>query len=124
MSTSKLTIDELESNRSFEATFWKNPNAESKFKLRATHLDGRRAPKVVLTSDPKILPGVPCMVRVSAVHKVERTDHGDRGAVEANLFFGLTQCRVNMVDVGVVVATPGKRDLVSMGPQHRATPSQ
>ena len=76
MTTKKLKIDELELNRSFEATFWKNPNADSKFHLRATHLDGRRAPKVVLSHDKRILPGVPCMVKVTSIHKIERADHG------------------------------------------------
>ena len=76
MTTGKLRVEELEINRRFEATFWKNPNAGSKYPLRATHLDGRRAPKVVLANDARIIAGVPCMVKVTAVHKPERADHG------------------------------------------------
>src|SRR5690606_6646464 len=46
------------------------------FKFRATHLDGRRAPKVVLTNDDRIVVGVPCIVRIVAVRKPEREDRG------------------------------------------------
>ena len=73
---SKWTVEELAPGRTVEAIFWPNPNAESSFKLRATHLDGRRAPKVVLSNDDRIVPGVPCLVRVLAVHKPERDDRG------------------------------------------------
>ena len=59
-----------------ETTFWMNPVQESKFRYRATHLDGKRAPKVVLSDDARIQPGVPCLARVLAVHKPERDDHG------------------------------------------------
>ena len=45
MTQGKMKIEELDTGRRFEATFWKNPNDNSKFPLRATHLDGRRAPK-------------------------------------------------------------------------------
>lgn len=72
----KWTVEELVPGRTVEATFWPNPAEGSAFKLRATHLDGRRAPKVVLTSDPRVVPGVPCLVRVVAVHKPERDDRG------------------------------------------------
>ncbi|HWO21982.1 MAG TPA: MoxR family ATPase [Kofleriaceae bacterium] len=72
----KWTLEELLPGRTVEATFWPNPAEGSAFKLRATHLDGRRAPKVVLTSDPRVVPGVPCLVRVVAVHKPERDDRG------------------------------------------------
>ena len=73
---SKWTVEELAPGRTVEAIFWPNPNAESSFKLRATHLDGRRAPKVVLSNDDRIVPGVPCLVRVIVVHKPERDDRG------------------------------------------------
>jgi len=63
--------------RTVEATFWPNPaGEESAFRLRTTHLDGRRAPKVVLTNDERILAGVPCRVRVVSIHKPEREDRG------------------------------------------------
>ena len=72
----KWTVEELVPGRTVEATFWPNPVEASAFKLRATHLDGRRAPKVVLSNDDRIVPGVPCVVRVVAVHKPERDDRG------------------------------------------------
>ncbi len=72
----KWNLEELTVGRTVEATFWPNPMEASPFRLRATHLDGRRAPKVVLTSDERVVPGVPCLVRVVAVHKPERDDRG------------------------------------------------
>ncbi len=72
----KWNLEELTVGRTVEATFWPNPMEASPFRLRATHLDGRRAPKVVLTSDERVVPGVPCLVRVIAVHKPERDDRG------------------------------------------------
>lgn len=78
---SKLTLDEIETGAVMEATFWANPVEESKFRFRATHLDGRRAPKVVLTGDARVQPGVPCLVRVERITKVDRTD---RGAIEVS----------------------------------------
>ncbi len=73
---SKWTVEELVPGRTVEAVFWPNPTEGSQFKLRATHLDGRRAPKVVLSNDASIIPGVPCLVKVIAVHKPERDDRG------------------------------------------------
>ncbi len=72
--------DEIKVGAVMEATFWANPVSGSEFRFRATHLDGKRAPKVVLSSDPKIRAGVPCLVRITAVKKPERSD---RGAIEA-----------------------------------------
>ncbi|HUJ62800.1 MAG TPA: MoxR family ATPase [Kofleriaceae bacterium] len=72
----KWSVEELSPGRTVEATFWPNPAEHSAFKLRATHLDGRRAPKVVLSNDDRIVPGVPCVVRVVAIHKPERDDRG------------------------------------------------
>ena len=57
MSGQKWKVEELSVGQTVEATFWGNPVEDSSFKLRATHLDGRRAPKVVLSNDPKIIPG-------------------------------------------------------------------
>ena len=65
-----------------ETTFWTNPVEESGFRYRATHLDGRRAPKVVLCNDVNVRPGVLCLVRVKAIRKPERED---RGAIEVEL---------------------------------------
>src|SRR6187397_3171908 len=72
----KWTLEELVPGRTVEATFWPNPTEPSAWKLRATHLDGRRAPKVVLSNDDRIVAGVPCLVRVLAIHKPERDDRG------------------------------------------------
>jgi nitric oxide reductase NorQ protein len=75
----KLDLSEIKIGSVMEATFWANPVADSEFRFRATHLDGRRAPKVVLSSDPRIRPGMPCLVRIAAIRKPERAD---RGAIE------------------------------------------
>ncbi len=58
MSTqSKWDIADLHLGAVVEATFWPNPVKDSGFRFRATHLDGRRAPKVVLCDDVRIRPG-------------------------------------------------------------------
>ena len=72
----KWNVEELTPGRTLEAIFWPNPVADSQFKLRATHLDGRRAPKVVLSNDDRIIAGVPCLVRIVSIHKPERDDRG------------------------------------------------
>lgn len=72
----KLDVSDLKVGQVVQATFWPNPKEESRFSLRATHLDGERAPKAVLTSDPKIVAGAPCMVRILTIEKPERNDHG------------------------------------------------
>jgi nitric oxide reductase NorQ protein len=48
----KWTTEDLKVGLEMEATFWPNPVAGSKYRFRATHLDGLRAPKVVLCDDP------------------------------------------------------------------------
>jgi MoxR-like ATPase len=78
MST-KIATEELSVGQVCEATFWVNPVADSGFRFRATHLDGKRAPKVVLCDDARIRPGVPCLVRVASIQKPDRSD---RGAIE------------------------------------------
>ena len=72
----KLSLDEIQIDAVMEATFWANPVEGSRFRFRATHLDGKRAPKVVLSDDARIVPGVPCLVRVRKVDKPERDDRG------------------------------------------------
>ena len=76
MNGQKLTIDELTIGKTMEATLWPNPSEDSRFKYRATHLDGRRAPKVVLSNDPRIVAGAPCLVKITAINKPDRPDHG------------------------------------------------
>jgi MoxR-like ATPase len=77
----KLSLEEIKIGALYEATFLQNPIADSEFKFRATHLDGKRAPKVVLSSDARIVPGIPCLVKVDAVKNVERPD---RGSIEVS----------------------------------------
>lgn len=72
----KLRIDEIEIGAVMEATFWINPKEGSRFRFRATHLDGKRAPKVVLSNDARITPGVACLVTIDRIEKPERADHG------------------------------------------------
>jgi nitric oxide reductase NorQ protein len=74
--TAKLDISDIKIDAVMEATFWANPVEESKFRFRTTHLDGKRAPKVVLTDDTRIQPGIPCLVRIKAIRKPERDDRG------------------------------------------------
>lgn len=73
---SKWKIQDIQPGAIMVATFLVNPVAESSFRFRATHLDGRRAPKVVLCDDPRIRPGVRTHVRIEAVHKADRPDRG------------------------------------------------
>src|SRR6188474_573327 len=72
----KWDAAEIKIGAVMEATFWANPVEESEFRFRATHLDGKRAPKVVLSSDPRIRAGSPCLVKIRAIHKPERSDRG------------------------------------------------
>jgi MoxR-like ATPase len=72
-------IEDIKPGALMEATFWPNPVQDSGFRFRATHLDGLRAPKVVLCDDPRIRPGQPCQVRITTVRKPQRED---RGAIE------------------------------------------
>jgi MoxR-like ATPase len=76
---SKWTTEDLKVGLEMEATFWPNPVTGSKFRFRATHLDGLRAPKVVLCDDPRIQPGVPCTIKIVNIRKRKRQD---RGAIE------------------------------------------
>jgi len=79
--TTKLTLEDIEIGAVMESTFWANPVEDSKFRFRATHLDGRRAPKVVLSDDARVMPGVPCLVKVE---KITKADRPDRGAIEVS----------------------------------------
>ena len=96
----KWNLEELTPGRTVEATFFPNTAEHSEFKLRATHLDGRRAPKVVLSNDDRIVPGVPCLVKVVAIHKPERED---RGRIEVE-FIGRAPFRIEGVYLDPVVS--------------------
>ncbi len=80
--TAKWKVDELHVGGVHEATFYPNPIDGSGFRSRATHLDGKRAPKVVLCDDARIPPGTPCQVRITSVTRPERSD---RGVIEVEL---------------------------------------
>lgn len=82
----KWETGELHVGMTLETTFWVNAVEGSEFRFRATHLDGKRAPKVVLSADGRIKPGIPCMVRITAITKPERDDHG---AIEVEYVRGL-----------------------------------
>ncbi len=83
---SRWNVSELETGKVMETTFWTNPVKESRFRFRATHLDGRRAPKVVLCDDARIQVGQPCKVRIERITKPGREDHG---AIEVTFVRGL-----------------------------------
>src|SRR5262245_39345915 len=72
----KWTAAELALGAIMETTFWPNPVRDSGFRFRATHLDGRKAPKVVLCDDVRIRPGTPCQVRIKGVDRPRREDRG------------------------------------------------
>jgi MoxR-like ATPase len=72
----RWNTDEINPGLEVEATFWPNPHKESGFRFRATHLQGKRAPKVVLCDDPRIRLGSPCLVRVTRINKPKRDDRG------------------------------------------------
>jgi MoxR-like ATPase len=78
----KWKVEDIKVGATMETTFWTNPVEGSGFRFRATHLDGRRAPKVVLCNDVRIRPGMPCIVKIAQVKKPERDD---RGAIEVEL---------------------------------------
>src|SRR5881396_3629829 len=96
----KWNINELQVGAVLETTFLVNPKHESGFRFRATHLDGKRAPKVVLCDDPRVRPGIPCLVRVKAVRKPQRAD---RGAIEVE-FVRALQFKIEGVYLDPVVS--------------------
>jgi MoxR-like ATPase len=100
MTGRKWKIDELKAGMTGETTFWPNPIEGSEFPLRATHFDGRRAPKVVLTRDPRVIAGAPCLVRIVAITKPERDD---RGTIEVE-WIGAAPFRIESVWLDPVVA--------------------
>ena len=95
----KLTIDDIKLGATMEATFWPNTVKESGFRYRATHLDGRKAPKIVLCDDPRVRAGIPCLVRIQTIRKPERDD---RGAIEVE-FVSIQQFRIEGVYLDPIV---------------------
>jgi nitric oxide reductase NorQ protein len=96
----RWTIDDIQAGALMEATFWPNPVEGSGFRYRATHLDGIRAPKVVLCDDARIRPGQPCQVRVKAVRKPQRND---RGAIEVE-FVQMQELKIEGVYLDPIVS--------------------
>ncbi|MBK03563.1 MAG: hypothetical protein CL920_17630 [Deltaproteobacteria bacterium] len=82
----KWEVEEIKVGAAMETTFWPNTVEGSDFRYRATHLDGKRAPKVVLCNSDKIRPGVPCIVRVTSVHN----PRPDRGRIETEFVQSLS----------------------------------
>jgi MoxR-like ATPase len=78
----RLKVEDIHVGSVHEATFYPNPVNDSGFRFRATHLDGKRAPKVVLCNDERIPAGTPCQVRVTSISRPDRTD---RGVIEVEL---------------------------------------
>jgi MoxR-like ATPase len=83
-----------------EATFWANAVPDSGFRYKATHLDGKRAPKVVLCDDPRVRAGIPCLVKVKAIRKPQRAD---RGAIEVE-FVRALQFKIEGVYLDPIVS--------------------
>ena len=68
--------EEIRNGTEFETIFYANPKKESPFRFRATHINGRRAPKVILCNDSRIQPGQLCRVRVTSVKKPGSKERG------------------------------------------------
>jgi len=66
----------LKNGQEFETIFYSNPKQESSYDYRATHLDGARAPKAILSNDPQIQPGQLCKVRITSIKKPASKDRG------------------------------------------------
>src|SRR3954447_2288320 len=96
----KWAPTELSIGAIMEATFWPNPVKDSAYRFRATHLDGRKAPKVVLCDDPRIRPGIPCQVRLKAIHKLK---HDSRGYITVT-FVKQQEFKIDGVYLDPVVA--------------------
>ena len=98
--TDKWKLEEIHAGKTMEATFWPNPVADSKFRYRATHLDGRRSPKIVLCDDAGVRPGTPCLVQVVRIQKPKQAD---RGAIEVK-FVRLLDFKVEGVYLDPIVS--------------------
>lgn len=69
-------ISKAKEGLTFETVFYCNPKKESAFRFRATHMDGKRAPKIILCNDARIQPGQLCKVRITSVKKAASADRG------------------------------------------------
>jgi MoxR-like ATPase len=75
----RMSLEEIRVGSVLQATLTRNTKPDAPFPLCATHIGGLRAPKIVLSADPRIPAGVSCLVRVLAIHHPDRPD---RGAIE------------------------------------------
>ena len=98
--TKRWTSAEIQVGALMTATFWPNPVRAARYRFKATHLDGRKAPKVVLCDDGRIRPGFPCRIRVTSIHKPQRDD---RGYIEAE-FVSQEEFKIEGVYLDPVVA--------------------
>jgi len=76
MSKTQPATKRLKNGHEFETIFYANPKTESRFRFRATHVNGERAPKVILCDDPRIQPGQLCRVRITSIKKPASKDRG------------------------------------------------
>ena len=60
----------------FETIFQPNRKVESAYRFQARHINGRRAPKVILCNDHRVQPGKPCQVRVREISKAASQQRG------------------------------------------------
>jgi len=68
--------DKLKNGFEFETIFYSNPKKESPYRFRATHVNGKRSPKVILCDDARVQPGQLCRVRITSVKKPASKDRG------------------------------------------------
>jgi nitric oxide reductase NorQ protein len=66
----------LKNGYEFETIFYSNPKKESPFRFRATHINGKRAPKVILCNDARVQPGRLTRVRISSIKKPASKERG------------------------------------------------
>jgi len=66
----------LKNGYEFETIFYSNPKKESPFRFRATHINGKRAPKVILCNDARLQPGRLTRVRIGSIKKPASKERG------------------------------------------------
>ena len=66
----------LKNGFEFETTFYVNRRDESPYRFRATHIDGKRAPKVILCNDARIQPGQLCRVKIGSIKRPKTKARG------------------------------------------------
>ena len=69
-------MQDIKNGMEFETTFVANQKKDSPFRFRATRIDGKRAPKVILCDDARIQPGQPCRVRIVSIKKPSSQGRG------------------------------------------------